>query len=165
MTSISRRVGNLSEQVSGSATPAHPSCWDSSVPVTPAARSRPRRVQGFYTKDELALLVQRLTSRVSLAALDVDDRIMERYYQWWAIRAIGKHFEVGRQRKAGSTPITITVATPPSAAHPSAVPPATPRLLTPSPYSASVAALPAFSSTDARFEPRTQPTLPCAGFR
>lgn len=60
----------------------------------------PRSVQGFYTKDELALLIQRRTSKVSLASLDINTEIVERYYQERAIRAIGEHFETAKQRKA-----------------------------------------------------------------
>ena len=60
----------------------------------------PRRVQGFYTKDELALLIQRRGSKVSLADVDIDDQIVERYYQKRAIRAIAEHIEDDKQRKA-----------------------------------------------------------------
>jgi type I restriction enzyme R subunit len=60
----------------------------------------PRSVQGFYTKDELALLVQRRASKKPLGSLEIDDSIVERYYQQRAIRAIGEHFEVDRQRRA-----------------------------------------------------------------
>lgn len=60
----------------------------------------PRRVQGFHTKDELALMIQRRTSRVPLASLGIDDVIVERYYQQRAIRAIAEHFEHDQQRKA-----------------------------------------------------------------
>jgi len=60
----------------------------------------PRRVQGFYTKDELALLIQRRDSRTSLAAIDINQEIVERYYQKRAIRAIGEHFESDKQRRA-----------------------------------------------------------------
>jgi type I restriction enzyme R subunit len=60
----------------------------------------PRQVQGFLTKDELDLLMQRRTTRRPLASLDIDDDIVERYYQQRAIRAIAEHFEADRQRKA-----------------------------------------------------------------
>lgn len=60
----------------------------------------PRSVQGFLTKDELSLLIQRRTSQVPLGSVDIDDVIVERYYQQRAIRAIGEHFEADRQRKA-----------------------------------------------------------------
>jgi type I restriction enzyme, R subunit len=64
------------------------------------AQYPPRRVQGFYTKDELALLLQRRTSKVSPASIDINGEIVERYYQHRAIRAIGEHFENDKQRKA-----------------------------------------------------------------
>jgi type I restriction enzyme R subunit len=64
------------------------------------AQSPPRRVQGFYTDDELALLIQRRTSQDSLGATGIDHQIVERYYQERAIRAIAEHFEIDRQRKA-----------------------------------------------------------------
>jgi len=60
----------------------------------------PRSVQGFLTKDELGLLIQRRTSKLSLADLDINAEIVERPYQHRAIRAIGEHFEVDKQRKA-----------------------------------------------------------------
>jgi type I restriction enzyme R subunit len=60
----------------------------------------PRQVQGFYTEDELALLIQRRTSRFPLSETEIDGRIVERYYQQRAIRAISEHFEGGKQRKA-----------------------------------------------------------------
>ncbi len=59
-----------------------------------------RPVQGFATRDELALLIQRRTSRKSLASLDVDDSIVDRHYQQRAIRAIAEHLENDNQRKA-----------------------------------------------------------------
>ncbi|WP_426572203.1 DEAD/DEAH box helicase family protein [Aquihabitans sp. McL0605] len=60
----------------------------------------PRSVHGFLTKDELALLIQRRTSTVPLASLDVNDDIVERYYQRRAITAIGERFEIDKQRKS-----------------------------------------------------------------
>jgi type I restriction enzyme R subunit len=60
----------------------------------------PRGVQGFLTKDELVLLIQRRTSRQSLASVDIDSEIVERGYQHRAIRAIGEHFENDTQRKS-----------------------------------------------------------------
>lgn len=59
-----------------------------------------RQVQGFYTADELALLVQRRTTRRPLASLDINESIVERHYQHRAIRAIAEHFETDKQRKA-----------------------------------------------------------------
>ena len=60
----------------------------------------PRAVRGFLSGDELERLIQRRTTAVPLSSLDVDDEIVERYYQRRAIRAIGEHFEVDQQRKA-----------------------------------------------------------------
>jgi type I restriction enzyme R subunit len=64
------------------------------------AQYPPRSVQGFLTKDELGLLIQRRTSKLSLLDLDINAVIVERPYQHRAIRAIGEHFEVEKQRKA-----------------------------------------------------------------
>jgi type I restriction enzyme, R subunit len=58
-----------------------------------------RGVQGFYTKDELRLLIQRRAGRRHLAALPVNDQIAGRHYQTRAIRRIGEAFEK-RQRHA-----------------------------------------------------------------
>jgi len=60
----------------------------------------PRAVQGFYTRDELALLVGRRTSRQALGAMTIDAAIVERHYQHGAIRRIGEAFERDHQRKA-----------------------------------------------------------------
>ncbi|MBS0657719.1 MAG: DEAD/DEAH box helicase family protein [Verrucomicrobia bacterium] len=65
--------------------------WDDGYP--------PRRVQGFYKKDELELLIQRRTSRKPLAEAPVDEAIVERYYQTRAIRRIGEVFEKDKHRK------------------------------------------------------------------
>ena len=59
-----------------------------------------RPVQGFATRDELALLIQRRTSRKSLASLDINEHIVDRHYQQRAIRAITEHLENYNQRKA-----------------------------------------------------------------
>ncbi|MCY4518478.1 MAG: DEAD/DEAH box helicase family protein [Acidimicrobiaceae bacterium] len=59
-----------------------------------------RPVQGFCTRDELALLIQRRTARKSLASLDVSEQIVDRHYQRRAISAIAEHFEQSKQRKA-----------------------------------------------------------------
>jgi type I restriction enzyme R subunit len=60
----------------------------------------PREVQGFYTKDELELLIRRRSSRKSLATAAISDTIVERYYQTRAIRRIGEAFENDLERKA-----------------------------------------------------------------
>lgn len=60
----------------------------------------PRSIQGFLTKDELQLIVQRRTTRASLAAAEINTDIVERYYQTRSIRRIGEAFEQDRDRKA-----------------------------------------------------------------
>jgi type I restriction enzyme R subunit len=60
----------------------------------------PRSVQGFYTKDELELIIQRRSSRRSLTSSKVDKRIVERYYQERAIRRISEAIERDHERKA-----------------------------------------------------------------
>lgn len=60
----------------------------------------PRRVQGFYTKDELALIVQRRTDRRSLGSLAINDEIAGRSYQHQAIRAVAEAFEHDHERRA-----------------------------------------------------------------
>ena len=60
----------------------------------------PRPVQGFYKKDELELAIQRRSSRKSPAEVVIDASIVERYYQTRAVRKVGHHFEVDRQRRA-----------------------------------------------------------------
>lgn len=64
-----------------------------------AAGYPPRRVQGFYTKDELALMVQRRTSRKPLSSMVVDHKIADRHYQQHAIRAVDATLEA-KQRRA-----------------------------------------------------------------
>lgn len=59
-----------------------------------------RRVQGFYKKLELELLIQRRSSRRSLADGRIDESIVERYYQTRAIRRIAESFEKDNERKA-----------------------------------------------------------------
>ena len=63
-------------------------------------RYPPRQVQGFYTKDELALLVQRRTTRKSLAEIEIKSEIVERHYQQRAIRRICETFEEDLQLRA-----------------------------------------------------------------
>ncbi|HUG66134.1 MAG TPA: DEAD/DEAH box helicase family protein [Pirellulaceae bacterium] len=60
----------------------------------------PRRVQGFYKKAELELLIQRRSTRRELATATISDTIVERYYQTRAIRRIGESFEKDNERKA-----------------------------------------------------------------
>ena len=63
-------------------------------------RSPPRQIGGFYKRDELELLIQRRTSRKSLAAEPINRKIVERPYQQRAIRSIAKHLEEDGERKA-----------------------------------------------------------------
>lgn len=63
-------------------------------------RYPPRGVQGFYTKDELALLINRRTSRSALADMEINSSIVERHYQQRAIRRVSEAFDRDRQRKA-----------------------------------------------------------------
>ncbi len=63
-------------------------------------RYPPRSVQGFYTKDELELGIQRRASRKSLVGAQIDTKIVERYYQERAIRRISESFERDNERKA-----------------------------------------------------------------
>lgn len=63
-------------------------------------RYPPRRVQGFYKKAELELLVQRRTTQRSLAVATVSAAIVERHYQTRAIRRIAEAFERDHDRKA-----------------------------------------------------------------
>jgi len=60
----------------------------------------PRRVQGFYKKDELELLMQRRTSRLPLATAKINTNIVERSYQHQAIRSITEAIEKHNQRRS-----------------------------------------------------------------
>ena len=60
----------------------------------------PRPVQGFLKKDELALMIQRRSTRKPLAPENIDRDIVERFYQHRAIRRVSEAFERDRQRKA-----------------------------------------------------------------
>ncbi|WP_309619201.1 DEAD/DEAH box helicase family protein [Salinibacterium sp.] len=59
----------------------------------------PRRIDGFYSRDQLELLIQRRTTRRPLGSLEIDASIVERYYQTRAIRKISEAFEA-QERKA-----------------------------------------------------------------
>ena len=63
-------------------------------------RYPPREIQGFLTKNELQLAIQRRTIQRSLAAEEVDPAIVERFYQTRAIRRVAETFEKDHQRKA-----------------------------------------------------------------
>ncbi|MFD0204664.1 MULTISPECIES: DEAD/DEAH box helicase family protein [Saccharothrix] len=60
----------------------------------------PREVQGFYTKEELRLLVQRRAGQQSLAKLPINDQIAGRRYQSHAIRRVAETFEADAARHA-----------------------------------------------------------------
>ncbi|MBW7929880.1 MAG: DEAD/DEAH box helicase family protein [Gammaproteobacteria bacterium] len=60
----------------------------------------PRAIQGFYTKAELQLLVQRRGMRRPLAQAPINAGIVERVYQEKAIRRVAEAFERGGERKA-----------------------------------------------------------------
>jgi type I restriction enzyme R subunit len=60
----------------------------------------PRRVQGFYKKAELELLIQRRTTRRSLAEAGINPQIVDRHYQTRAIRRAAEAFERDHDRKA-----------------------------------------------------------------
>ena len=56
-------------------------------------RYPPRRIQGFYKKDELVLLIQRRETATSLSRQTVNKDICNRYYQEQAIRHLMESFE------------------------------------------------------------------------
>ena len=60
----------------------------------------PRRVQGFYKKDELQLLINRRTSIREITSAAINKAIVERYYQHEAIRRVGEDFQRRKLRKA-----------------------------------------------------------------
>jgi type I restriction enzyme, R subunit len=64
-----------------------------------AAGYPPREVQGFYTRNELELLLHRRHARKSLTDTAIDSGIVERHYQHHAIRAIDDAF-TAKQREA-----------------------------------------------------------------
>lgn len=57
-----------------------------------AAGYPPRHVQGFFTADELELMIARRTGRQALLEAPIDSAIVERHYQIHAIRRIGEEF-------------------------------------------------------------------------
>lgn len=67
--------------------------WDDS-------RYPPRAVQGFFTQDQLELLVQRRTDREPLGHVEINVRIVERPYQHRAIRRVGERYGEENQRGA-----------------------------------------------------------------
>jgi type I restriction enzyme R subunit len=63
-------------------------------------RYPPRRVQGFFKKPELELLIQRRETRRPLAQAQISSTIVERHYQTRAIRRVAEAFERDHERKA-----------------------------------------------------------------
>ncbi len=61
-------------------------------------RAPPREVQGFYTRDELALAMQRRSLQGDLRSVSVKPEIADRAYQLRAIRAMAEAFASGRRR-------------------------------------------------------------------
>jgi type I restriction enzyme R subunit len=60
----------------------------------------PRSAQGFCKKDELERLIQRCSTRTRLAPAEINEKVVERFYQQQAIRRIGEAFEKDHERKA-----------------------------------------------------------------
>ena len=58
----------------------------------------PRKVAGFYTQDELQLLINRRSSRQSLEHTHVKDKITNREYQLEAIKSVCETFEEGHRK-------------------------------------------------------------------
>ena len=58
----------------------------------------PRKVAGFYTQDELQLLVNRRTSKQDLEHIFVNDKITNREYQLEAIKSVCETFEEGHRK-------------------------------------------------------------------
>lgn len=58
----------------------------------------PRKVSGFYTQDELQLLVNRRTSKQNLEHVYVQDKITNREYQLEAIKSVCETFDEGHRK-------------------------------------------------------------------
>jgi type I restriction enzyme R subunit len=63
-------------------------------------RYPPRAIQGFLKKDELELAIQRRATLKPLAPENINQKIVERYYQTRAIRRVAEAFEKDNLRKA-----------------------------------------------------------------
>ena len=63
-------------------------------------RYAPRRIGGFYKRDELELLIQRRSARRPLGETPINRKIVERAYQQRAIRNVSEAFETDNERKA-----------------------------------------------------------------
>lgn len=64
-----------------------------------AAGYPPRQVEGFFTADELELMIARRSTRLALGQAPIDKTIVERHYQHRAIRAVDDAFSA-KQRDA-----------------------------------------------------------------
>lgn len=53
----------------------------------------PREVYGFYSRDELQLLISRRNSKIDPDKIEVNEAITDRYYQIAAIRAVANRFK------------------------------------------------------------------------
>ena len=60
----------------------------------------PRKVQGFYTKDQLQLLINRRRTRKPLKNMQIDKNIVNRPYHIEGIRRVTEAFEKANKRKA-----------------------------------------------------------------
>ena len=58
----------------------------------------PRKVSGFYTQDELQLLINRRENKQSLEHIFIDDKITNREYQLEAIKSVCETFEEGHRK-------------------------------------------------------------------
>lgn len=58
----------------------------------------PRQVQGFYTRDQLGLLIQRRGTLKPLASLAISESIAGRHYQQRAVRKVAEAFEQKERR-------------------------------------------------------------------
>ena len=56
----------------------------------------PRKVQGFYTKQELQLLIQRRNTKKCIVNAEIKEKIAGRYYQY---RAIKKYVNLLNKKK------------------------------------------------------------------
>jgi type I restriction enzyme R subunit len=54
----------------------------------------PRRVHGYYTKDELQLIIERRRTRKDLSTIQINDNITNRYYQKEAIQSVFEKFQI-----------------------------------------------------------------------
>lgn len=59
-----------------------------------------RKIQGFHTRDQLQLMVDRRTTRRALSEAVIDNDIVERGYQHEAIRSVTQAFENDAERRA-----------------------------------------------------------------